>query len=196
MAPGRARDERKERQWRRWISQGRASGLSVRDFCTRHGLATASFYHWRRVLERRAAEPPAFVPVQLVTDRPPAQASARAGASRWPGGAGLSRLRCGHLAAAAHAAAGGSGTLNFPRRCAFGWRRPRLIYAVASTGWPPRCGSDCTTTRSPGISSFSGTSVATGSSSSTGTRTATSSFISDSKRAFVAGRLWRKASPA
>jgi hypothetical protein len=51
MAPGRARDERKERQWRHRISQWRASGLSVRAFCARHGLATASFYSWRRVLE-------------------------------------------------------------------------------------------------------------------------------------------------
>jgi transposase-like protein len=76
MAHGRARDERKERQWRRWIAQRQTSGLSVRDFCARHGLATASFYHWRRVLERRAAERPAFVPVQVVADTPPAQASA------------------------------------------------------------------------------------------------------------------------
>ena len=79
MAPGRARDERKEQQWRRWIDQRRASGLSVRDFCARHGLATASFYAWRRVLERRAAERPAFVPVQVVADAVPAQASALAG---------------------------------------------------------------------------------------------------------------------
>ena len=66
MAPGRARDERKEQQWRRWIGEWRASGLSVRAFCARHDLASARFYHWRRVLERRAAEQPAvFVPVQV-----------------------------------------------------------------------------------------------------------------------------------
>ena len=76
MAPGRARDEEKERQWRRRIDQWRASGLSVRAFCARHGLATASFYNWRRVLERRAAEKAAFVPVRVVADAPPAQASA------------------------------------------------------------------------------------------------------------------------
>jgi transposase len=75
MAPGRARDERKERQWRRWISQWRGSGLSVRAFCARHGLASASFYHWRRVLERRAADQPAFVPVQVVADAVPAPVS-------------------------------------------------------------------------------------------------------------------------
>ena len=70
------RDEQKERQWRRWIRQWQTSGLSVRVFCARHGLATASFYHWRRVLERRATERPAFVPVQVVADTPPPQASA------------------------------------------------------------------------------------------------------------------------
>src|SRR5262245_4422634 len=76
MAPGRARDERKEQQWRRWINQWRASGLSVQAFCARHDLTSASFYHWRRVLERRAAEQPAaFVPVQVVADAVPAQAS-------------------------------------------------------------------------------------------------------------------------
>jgi hypothetical protein len=77
MAPGRTRDEEKERQWRRRIDQWRASGLSVRAFCDRHGLAAASFYNWRRVLRRRpAAEQPAFVPVQVVADALPAQASA------------------------------------------------------------------------------------------------------------------------
>ncbi len=44
MAPGRIRDERKEQQWQRWVAQWRASGLSVRAFCDRHGLATPSFY--------------------------------------------------------------------------------------------------------------------------------------------------------
>ena len=53
MAHGRSRDERKEQQWRRRIEQWRSSGLSVRTFCARHGLATASFYNWRRVLQRR-----------------------------------------------------------------------------------------------------------------------------------------------
>jgi hypothetical protein len=77
MAPGRTRDEEKERQWRRRIDQWRASGLSVRAFCARHGLATASFYNWRRVLQRRAAdEQPAFVPVHVVAGAAPDQASA------------------------------------------------------------------------------------------------------------------------
>ena len=77
MAHGRARDEQKERQWRQWIAEWRASGLSVQAFCARHDLAPARFYHWRRVLERRAAEEPAaFVPVRVVADAVPAQASA------------------------------------------------------------------------------------------------------------------------
>jgi hypothetical protein len=75
MAPGRARDERKEQQWRRWIDAWRASGLSVRAFCERRGLAIPSFYAWRRTLERRAAEVPAFVPVQIVADAASAQVS-------------------------------------------------------------------------------------------------------------------------
>ena len=77
MAHGRVRDEQKEQQWRRWIAQWRTSGLSVRDFCVRHGLATPSFYAWRRTLKRRAAEKAAFVPVQVVADAVPAQAGAR-----------------------------------------------------------------------------------------------------------------------
>jgi hypothetical protein len=76
MAHGRARDERKEQQWRRRIEQWRSSGLSVRAFCARLGLTTASFYSWRRVLERRAADQVVFVPVQVVTDAVPTQISA------------------------------------------------------------------------------------------------------------------------
>jgi hypothetical protein len=76
MAPGRAWDERKEWEWRRRIDEWRASGLSVRAFCAQHGLATARFYAWRRVLERRAAEQPAFVSVQVMADATPAQGSA------------------------------------------------------------------------------------------------------------------------
>ncbi len=74
MAPGRARDEQKERQWRRWIALWQTSGLSVAAFCARHDLAPASFYAWRRTLQRRDAPPAAFVPVQLVAEAAPAGA--------------------------------------------------------------------------------------------------------------------------
>ena len=76
MGHGRVRDERKERQWRHWIGEWQASGLSARAFCERRGLTVASLYAWRRVLRRRAAENAAFVPVQVVADAVPAQASA------------------------------------------------------------------------------------------------------------------------
>ena len=39
MAHSRARDEWKERQWRRWIGECQTTGLSVRAFCDRRGLA-------------------------------------------------------------------------------------------------------------------------------------------------------------
>ena len=48
----------------------------MRAFCARHGLTTASFYNWRRVLERRAAEHAVFAPVQVVADAMPAQTTA------------------------------------------------------------------------------------------------------------------------
>ena len=70
------RDEQKERQWRRWIAQWRTSGLSVRDFCAHHGLATPSFYAWRRALQQRATDTPTVVAVQVVADTAPALASA------------------------------------------------------------------------------------------------------------------------
>jgi hypothetical protein len=61
MAPGRPRDQHKERQWQRRIDQWRASGLSVRDFCARHRLPTPTFYNWRRRLQHRAAEQASFL---------------------------------------------------------------------------------------------------------------------------------------
>src|SRR5262249_1694449 len=76
MAYGRARDEQKERQWRRWIGEWQASGLSVQAFCQRRGLTLSSFYAWRRMLQRRDAEKSAFVPVQVVADAVPTQSSA------------------------------------------------------------------------------------------------------------------------
>ena len=76
MAFSKTRDERKKQQWRGWIGEWRASGLSVRAFCERRGLATHRFYYWRRVLERRPVEKAAFVPVQVVAEAVPALATA------------------------------------------------------------------------------------------------------------------------
>jgi transposase-like protein len=66
MAQGKPRDERKERQWRGWLQEWRASRLSVRAFCERRGLAEHTFYAWRRELDRRAGARTAFVPVEVV----------------------------------------------------------------------------------------------------------------------------------
>jgi hypothetical protein len=71
MAQGKPRDLRKERQWRRWIRIWGASGLSIQAFCARQGLAQASFYYWRRELDRRDAAPTTFVPVQVVSEAAP-----------------------------------------------------------------------------------------------------------------------------
>jgi hypothetical protein len=76
MRAGKPRDERKEQQWRRWMRTWRASGLSVAAFCARQGLSAASFYAWRRELERRDAEQPAFVPVRLVGSEVPSAGGA------------------------------------------------------------------------------------------------------------------------
>jgi hypothetical protein len=76
MAHGRPRDERKAQQWRLWINEWQRSGLSVQAFCARRGLATPSFYAWRRTLEQRVAAQAVFVPVQVVADAVPPQASA------------------------------------------------------------------------------------------------------------------------
>jgi hypothetical protein len=65
MAPGRPRDEQKERHWRRWIALWQSTGLSVADFCARHRLATATFYAWRTTLQRRDQQHALFVSVHL-----------------------------------------------------------------------------------------------------------------------------------
>ena len=68
MAPGKPRDPRKEQQWRRWVQQWHRSGLSVRAFCARHGLAQPSFYAWRRALQERDTAAAAFVAVRVVPE--------------------------------------------------------------------------------------------------------------------------------
>jgi transposase len=72
MAQGKPRDSRKEQQWRRWIDQWQKSGLSIRVFCARHGLAAPSFYAWRRAIRLRDAATVSFVPVQLSPEEQPA----------------------------------------------------------------------------------------------------------------------------
>lgn len=61
------RDPDRERHWRGLVADWQASGLSVREFCSRRDLAEPSFYYWRRELRKRDAAPaPAFIPVTVV----------------------------------------------------------------------------------------------------------------------------------
>ena len=68
-----------EQFWRHHLDQQRASRLSIRNYCYRHGLQDHSFYFWRRTIAERdrqvhpaSARPPAapaFLPVALVDDQ-------------------------------------------------------------------------------------------------------------------------------
>ena len=63
------RDPTREQYWRDLVSQWQASGWSVREFCSRRRVTEASFYAWRRELQRRDPQCPAspvFVPVTVV----------------------------------------------------------------------------------------------------------------------------------
>jgi len=70
------RDEAKAQLWRDRFTQHQHSGLSVRAFCTQHGLSEKQFYVWRRNLlgSRRPAKAtpptplPAFVPIRLLAE--------------------------------------------------------------------------------------------------------------------------------
>lgn len=68
MTQGKARDARKEQQWRQWIEAWQRSGLTVRVFCGQRGLSEANFYAWRRELAKRDATLPTFMPVHILTD--------------------------------------------------------------------------------------------------------------------------------
>lgn len=88
---GPRRDAAKQRYWEGCVARWRKSGLSVREFCRREALCEPSFYAWRRELARRetsepharrasraarrAPQPAAFVPVEVVAPKfaaPPA----------------------------------------------------------------------------------------------------------------------------
>jgi transposase-like protein len=64
------RDPAKEQYWRGMVAEFQGSGQSVREFCRTRPVTEASFYAWRRELQRRD-EPivakPAFVPVTVVS---------------------------------------------------------------------------------------------------------------------------------
>src|ERR1035437_660355 len=72
MAKARSAD--RQRYWREIIERQQASGQSIVGFCSKEGLAPASFHAWKRRLRRsrrgveRESANQALVPVQIVTD--------------------------------------------------------------------------------------------------------------------------------
>ncbi len=77
MARGK-RDPKREAFWRGVLRRQRDSGLSVRAFCRREGLAETALHGWRRIIKQRDRErdqerqpvAAAFVPVVLAPDQP------------------------------------------------------------------------------------------------------------------------------
>lgn len=62
------RDLSKERFWRRKLREWQCSGMKIRQFCAKHGLAEHNFYSWRKVLAERFEQTntkPTFVPVHV-----------------------------------------------------------------------------------------------------------------------------------
>ena len=74
-------DPRKQQFWFEHCRRWQGSHLSVHNYCQRHGLGEASFYAWKRTLQRRGlltagtptgtpqatAKAPFFVPVTVAT---------------------------------------------------------------------------------------------------------------------------------
>ena len=74
--PGRRPDPSMRQLWQQRLDRFRDSGLTTSAFCDREGISPASFYAWRRRLQRGPTPPadaPRLVPVRLVT--PPAGAA-------------------------------------------------------------------------------------------------------------------------
>ena len=70
--------KRKSKQalWARRVGAFEGSGQTRRAYCERRGLAVRSLDYWRRRLSSssEAAEVPAFVPLQVRSVEPPAEA--------------------------------------------------------------------------------------------------------------------------
>jgi hypothetical protein len=72
------RDPKREQTWRQHIERQRASGLTVRAFCSLHKLKATSFFYWKKEIAKRDREAdfskatttapiaPAFVSVSIV----------------------------------------------------------------------------------------------------------------------------------
>lgn len=60
-----AAGSRPEQHWRELMAQWRQSGLPVRVFCRRQGVAKSPFYRWRRRLEQPEGPKAALLPVRI-----------------------------------------------------------------------------------------------------------------------------------
>lgn len=62
------RDEYRQIQWAAVIQEGRASGLTNKEYCIRHGLSEKSFYYWRKKLRTQiVASAPELVPLEVAS---------------------------------------------------------------------------------------------------------------------------------
>jgi transposase-like protein len=60
------RSEERERFWRELVEGQQRSGVSIRQWCQRHGVSEPSFYFWRRELAQRSRhQGPQLVPVEV-----------------------------------------------------------------------------------------------------------------------------------
>ena len=87
----------RRRYWQAVIERQEASGQSIVGFCSKEGLAPASFHTWKRRLRRsrcgieRGSAEQALVPVQIVSDP---KADAGRLEVQWPGGVVLRVQGC------------------------------------------------------------------------------------------------------
>lgn len=58
-------------QWRSWLDEQAASGLSISAFCLQHDVPENSFYYWRQKFDgersQAATAEPLFLPVSVVS---------------------------------------------------------------------------------------------------------------------------------
>ena len=95
-AQKRRRQRRDASQWQALIEHQRTSGLTIKRFCAEHKVGEASFYAWRRHLQRTPPSPSKHVD-KFVRLEPRQAAESEAVEVRFGGGVTL-RCSSAHLA--------------------------------------------------------------------------------------------------